>query len=62
MRYINNRFDIIVTIVLGIIFILGGTLPFGSLVATIYPFVGYVGILITVIIIAHTAFNKFKKA
>lgn len=61
MRYVNQRLDIIVTIVLGVIFILGGTLPFGSLVATIYPFVGYVGALIAIVIVIHTVYHYFKK-
>ncbi|MDO5376126.1 MAG: hypothetical protein Q4F01_08065 [Staphylococcus rostri] len=61
MRFINKRFDIVVTVALGIIFMIGGTLPFGSLVATIYPFVGYVGALIAIIIVVHTVYHHFKK-
>ncbi|AVQ34361.1 hypothetical protein C7J88_09370 [Staphylococcus muscae] len=60
MRFLNPRLDIFVTVALGIIFMLGGTLPFGSLVATIYPFVGYVGAFIAVIIFVHTVLHHMK--
>ena len=60
MRMIPAKFGIVVTIGLGIIFMLGGSLPFGKLVAMIYPFVGYVGLAVVIIIFIRTIWAKIN--
>lgn len=60
MRIFPAKFGVIVTIVLGIVFMLGGSLPFGKLVAIIYPFVGYVGLAVVIIIFVRTIWAKMN--
>ncbi|MCD8914049.1 hypothetical protein MUA90_11925 [Staphylococcus sp. IVB6181] len=60
MRFIPAKFGLIVTVVLGVVFMLGGTLPFGKLVAMIYPFVGYIGLAMVIVIFARTIWSKVK--
>lgn len=60
MRFIPSKFGVLITVLLGIVFMAGGTLPFGELVAMIYPFVGYVGLALVIVIFARTIWSKFK--
>lgn len=46
----------IVVLVLGAIAFVGGQLPFGQLVGIVYPYTGYMGILLLIIIAVKTYF------
>lgn len=59
MKIFPSKLSVPVTVVLGIIFIICGTLPFGELVSIIYPFVGYIGAIVVVIIFVRTLYNNF---
>lgn len=61
MKLVPSKLGVLVTVVLGIIFIICGTLPFGELVSIIYPFVGYVGAIVVVIIFVRTLYNYFTQ-
>ena len=60
MKIFPAKLSVPVTVVLGVIFIICGTLPFGELVSIIYPFVGYIGAIVVVIIFARTLYNNFS--
>src|SRR5699024_6539685 len=59
VKIVPSKLSVSVTVVLGIIFIICGTLPFGELVSIIYPFVGYIGAIVVVIIFVRTLYNNF---
>jgi len=40
----------VITIVLGVVALIGGQLPFGTLVGIVYPYTGYLGIILFVIV------------
>ncbi|NLA52006.1 MAG: hypothetical protein GX860_07795 [Alcaligenaceae bacterium] len=58
VRFLPNSIDKLVTIVLGVLFMMGGSLPFGTLIGTIYPFAGYIGTVLVLAIVLKTAYNK----
>ncbi len=58
MKFVPAKYDKWLTLALGVVFILGGSFPFGTLVSVIYPFVGYVGIFLVVVVVARTLLNK----
>lgn len=58
MRFIPAQWDKVVVIVLGIFFILGGSLPFGELIGTIYPIAGYIGMFVAAIVFVRTVYRK----
>ena len=58
VRFLPNSIDKLVTIVLGVLFMMGGSLPFGTLIGTIYPFACYIGYVLVLSIVLKTAYNK----
>lgn len=58
MKYVPATYEKWLTVALGVVFIGGGSFPFGKLVSIIYPFVGYVGIFLVVVVVARTLMNK----
>ncbi|CAM5184921.1 hypothetical protein OURE66S_02843 [Oligella ureolytica] len=60
MRFLPSNLDKVTVIVLGVLFMMGGSLPFGKLIGTIYPFAGYIGMLVVLAILGRTIYNKVK--
>ncbi|NLJ51705.1 MAG: hypothetical protein GX342_06065 [Alcaligenaceae bacterium] len=58
MRFLPNSVDKLTTIILGVLFMAGGSLPFGTLIGTIYPFAGYIGMAVVLAILSRTVYNK----
>lgn len=51
----------IVLVILTIIAFIGGQLPFGQLVGTVYPYTGYLGIVVLIMVILKTISEKAVK-
>lgn len=60
MKVVPQRWETVLTLVLGVVFMAGGSLPFGALVGAIYPFVGYVGIALVVVVMTRTLLGMGK--
>lgn len=58
MKYVPATQETALTVALGVVFMAGGSLPFGKLVSLIYPFVGYVGIVMVAVIVVRTLLRK----
>ena len=60
MRFLPSNLDKVTVIVLGVLFMMGGSFPFGKLIGTIYQFAGYFGMLVVLAILGRTIYNKVK--
>ncbi|MDU6871588.1 MAG: hypothetical protein E6413_00330 [Negativicoccus succinicivorans] len=58
LKVVSQRWEIVLTVVLVAVFMLGGSFPFGKLVSLIYPFVGYVGFALVLVVFARTLFKN----
>lgn len=58
MKYVPKQYEAALVVALGVVFMTGGSLPFGALVSLIYPFVGYVGIFLVAVIAVRTVLRK----
>ena len=52
----------VIVVVLGLVALFGGQLPFGQLVGIVYPYTGYMGIAVLVIVAVKTYIVEKKKA
>ena len=50
----------IAVVVFTILALIGGQLPFGQLVGTVYPYTGYLGIIVLILITIKTIANGRK--
>lgn len=58
LKFVPGKYDTWLTILLGGIFIVGGSFPFGKLVSVIYPFVGYVGMFLVLVVVGRTIWQQ----